>query len=119
MFTSFRTVMKKRVKPGSEKTYGYCGLVDGYVRTGPGRYLENSCCNGACDGKFPYLLAELFLQDLLLFLTETQPEDTELVQRPLREINLAKLKTDLLFDFIYLLLGELQFYNLLHGTYPP
>ncbi len=87
--------------------------------TGHGRNLENSSCNGTRDSKFPDLLAELFLQDLLLFLAETQPENTEFVQRPFREINLAKLKADLLFDFIYLLRGELQFYNLLHGTYPP
>jgi len=49
----------------------------------------------------------LFLQDLLLFLTETKPENAKLIQRPLREINLTKLKTNLLFDFIYLLRGEL------------
>lgn len=88
---------------------GYCKKTNQWIRpeSSPGRMLENSCSDRTRDCEFSDFLSQLFLQDLLLFLTETKPENAKLIQRPLREINLTKLKTNLLFDFIYLLRGEL------------
>src|SRR5512143_2042549 len=76
--------------------------------------LENPRCYGTRNRKLSYLLTELLLHDLLLLFAEAQPEDPELIQRSLREINLAKLKTNLLLDICGLLRSERQLNGLIH-----
>jgi hypothetical protein len=76
--------------------------------------LENSRCDRSCDSQFLYLLPELFFQNLLLFLVEAQPEDSQFVQRSLCKIYLMELKTDLLFNFSNLLRVQLKLYDLFH-----
>jgi hypothetical protein len=56
----------------------------------------------------------MFFQYLLLLVIEAQPEDSQFVQRSLRQKNLMELKTNLLFNFSNLLRVQLKFYDIFH-----
>jgi hypothetical protein len=81
--------------------------------------LEASRSDRPRYGEFFHSLAKLFFQRQLLFCVKTKTEDPELDQGPLREMDLLKLKTDLLLYFSALLRGQLKLYEIFHFGRPP